>query len=126
MIEIYVLLSYIIIMKIIKEDPWLNQLKKGTFELTILMILKKEDSYGYEIVKRINELPFFSISQAAIYPILKRLLEYKLINFYTQEMEGRPSRKYYSLTKEGELLLFQRLSDYKKMYDGILTLGKEL
>lgn len=113
-------------MKTLNEDQWINQLKKGTFELNVLLILKKKDSYGYEIVKRFNELPFSSISQASIYPILKRLLVLNLISFYWIEMEGKPARKYYRITKEGENLLFQRLEDYKKVYESVLTLEKEL
>ncbi|MDG4657772.1 PadR family transcriptional regulator [Ectobacillus antri] len=113
-------------MKIIQEDQWLNQLKKGTFELSVLLILRKHESYGYEIVKKLNQLPFSSISQAAIYPILKRLLEHDLISFYWREIEGKPSRKYYRITEKGEELVFKRLEEYKKVYQSILTLEKEV
>lgn len=107
-------------------ENWLNQLKKGILELSVLLVLKKGDSYGYEIVKSLNNLDVFTISQAAIYPILKRLLSLNLITSYWIEVENNPDRKYYKITKEGEDLLTQRLISYEKLYTAIKYLEKEL
>ncbi len=48
-----------------------TQLKKGLLEICVLAVLKKEDSYGYKIVKDIS--PYIEISESTLYPILRRL-----------------------------------------------------
>lgn len=108
------------------SEKWLNQLKKGILELSVLLILKKGDSYGYEIVKTMNQLEAFTISQAAIYPVLKRLLTAQYITSYWVEVENNPARKYYKITEEGISLLTQRMVDYESLYTAIQFLDKEL
>ncbi len=105
---------------------WINQLKKGTIELCVLIILKKGDSYGYEIVTHLKRFPKFSISHAAIYPILKRLLNKDFISYYWKETEGKPARKYYKITKKGEDFLDIMLEEFKDLYTSVLCLEKEL
>ena len=47
------------------------QLKRGLLEVCVLTAIKKEDSYGYKIIKDIS--PYVSISESTLYHILKRL-----------------------------------------------------
>ena len=46
-----------------------TQLKKGLLEICVLAVLKKEDSYGYKIVKDIS--PYIEICESTLYPILR-------------------------------------------------------
>lgn len=74
------------------------QLKRGILEICVLSAIKKEDSYGYKIIKDIS--PYVKISESTLYPILKRLESSGFINVYTVEHNSR-LRKYYKITDEG-------------------------
>lgn len=63
------------------------QLKRGLLEVCVLTAIKKEDSYGYKIIKDIS--PYVSISESTLYPILKRLESSGLITVYTVECKIR-------------------------------------
>ncbi|PEJ59071.1 PadR family transcriptional regulator [Bacillus sp. AFS002410] len=107
------------------NDKFVNQLKKGLFELCILLILKKKDTYGYEINKRLNDLPLFGVSEGAIYPVLKRLVSYDYVNTYWVENEVGPARKYYSITKLGESLIDERMETFQLLFHSVSILKKE-
>lgn len=74
------------------------QLKKGLVEICVLAAIKKEDTYGYRIIKDIS--PYVQISESTLYPILKRLESSQLISVYTVEHNSR-LRKYYRITDSG-------------------------
>ena len=96
------------------------QLKKGLLELCILAVLRKEDSYGYKIVK--DSIKYIEISESTLYPILKRLENSSYVRCYSKEYNGR-LRKYYSITESGKQRLIESQNDYKqikKIYEFIL------
>ncbi|MCD7933999.1 MAG: PadR family transcriptional regulator, partial [Oscillospiraceae bacterium] len=74
------------------------QLKRGLLEVCVLTAIKKEDSYGYKIIKDIS--PYVEISESTLYPILKRLEASGCITEYTVEHNSR-LRKYYKITESG-------------------------
>ena len=53
------------------------QLKRGLLEVCVLAAIKKQDSYGYRIIKEIK--PYLEISESTLYPILRRLESAKLL-----------------------------------------------
>ncbi|MFC0187222.1 PadR family transcriptional regulator [Fictibacillus aquaticus] len=105
-------------------DSWIVQLRKGTFELAILSLVRDRAMYGYEISSALKDSPVFSISEGAIYPILKRMTEKEWIEFYWEDSFEGPRRKYYQITKEGSLILEDRIKKYKDIYDALILLGK--
>ena len=95
------------------------QLKRGLLEVCVLTAIKKEDSYGYKIIKDIS--PYVSISESTLYPILKRLESSGLITVYTVEHNSR-LRKYYHITDAGKERISEFLEEWKdvmKAYDFI-------
>ncbi len=74
------------------------QLRRGILEICVLAALKKNDSYGYKIIKDIS--PFVEISESTLYPILKRLESSDCLAVYTVEHNSR-LRKYYKITESG-------------------------
>lgn len=68
----------------------------------ILSFLSKGESYGYEIIKNIQELSNNNIvwKEGTLYPVLKKLTENGLIESEWKTIEGR-KRKYYKITKAG-------------------------
>lgn len=81
------------------------QLKRGLMEVCVLASLRKEDSYGYKIIKDIS--PYVSITESTLYPILKRLESAGCLSVYSVEHNGR-LRKYYRITQSGH----DKISDF--------------
>ncbi len=71
-------------------------------ELCVLVVLRKEDSYGYQIIKDVSDL--IEISESTLYPILRRLEMGGKVNSYTTQYNNR-LRKYFHLTEEGRQYL---------------------
>ena len=56
----------------------------------VLAIVKKEDTYGYEITRVLkNEL---DVSESTLYPVLRRLQKDDCLEIYDKEYSGRNRR----------------------------------
>lgn len=68
----------------------------------ILSLLAKGESYGYEIIKSIQELSNEEIiwKEGMLYPVLKKLCDNGLIGSEWKNVDSR-KRKYYRITKAG-------------------------
>ncbi len=76
----------------------------GAFSVPIILsILKKGDSYGYEIVQWVKETTSDEITwkEASIYPVLKKLEDNGLIKSYWKIIENERPRKYYTILSDG-------------------------
>ena len=91
-----------------------TQLKRGLLEVCVLAALRKEDSYGYQIIKDVSSA--IEISESTLYPILKRLETAKLLTVYSVEHSGR-LRKYYKITSSG----IDRILDFLDEWKDIMT-----
>lgn len=99
------------------------QFKKGVLELCVLILLKNNDRYGYELIQKISEK--FEISEGSIYPVLRRLTSEGYFTTYIKESNEGPSRKYYQLTKEGEQRLIQLSAEWQSFSNAVNELIKE-
>ncbi len=77
------------------------QFKKGVLELVVLICLHQHDMYGYEVVSEVSKV--IDVNEGTIYPLLKRLTNEKYFETYLVESTEGPPRKYYHLTKSGEI-----------------------
>lgn len=70
----------------------------------ILSILKQNDSYGYEIIKKVKELSASQInwSDGMLYPVLHRLEKQGFIKSYWQKAGQERKRKYYTINENGQ------------------------
>ena len=91
------------------------QLKKGLIEICVLASLKKNDSYGYQIIKDLSAC--VAISESTLYPILRRLESSECLKVYTMEHNGR-LRKYYHLTVKGR----ERNDEFLEDWDQIMNI----
>ena len=87
-----------------------SQLKRGLIEVCVLAAIRKQDSYGYQIIKDIS--PYLSISESTLYPILKRLESNGNLTVYSIEHNGR-LRKYYQITQAG----MDKIEDFKQEWN---------
>lgn len=83
-------------------EEWKSQLKRGTLEYCILLMISQKACYGYEILQTISQYPIIAAKESTIYPLLRRLLKDDYLSSTWQETtEGLPPRKYYAITQKG-------------------------
>lgn len=87
------------------------QFKKGVLELCVLVLISKEDQYGYELVQNISQR--IDIAEGTIYPLLRRLTKEGYFTTYLAESSEGPSRKYYSITEKGKQYMEQLVEEWK-------------
>ena len=90
-------------------DP---QLKRGLLDICVLSVLRREDSYGYQIIKDLSG--YIEISESTLYPILRRLEGGGCLTVYTVEHSGR-LRKFYRITPEGVGVIDQFLASWPEI-----------
>lgn len=92
-----------------------TQLKKGVLEMCILIQLSKQDMYGYEIMKIIQDV-FPDVYDGSIYTILRRIKGEGYTETYMRDVpSGGPSRKYYRITAPGREYCAQVIFEWEKM-----------
>ena len=99
------------------------QFKKGVLELIVLLAVRKNDMYGYELVADVSKV--VSVNEGTIYPLLKRLTNEKYFETYLRESTEGPPRKYYHLTASGVLYMEELRSEWMKLQDGVNSFLKE-
>lgn len=99
------------------------QFKKGVLNLCVLVLLDKQDHYGYELVQKISDQ--ISISEGSVYPLLRRLTKEGYFTTYLQESTEGPPRKYYQLTEAGRTYLQEQLKEWDNFTKGVNTLIQE-
>jgi DNA-binding PadR family transcriptional regulator len=79
----------------------LTEMLKGTLEGCVLQIIGAEETYGYAITRRLNELGFEDVIEGTVYTILLRLEKNGLVEVAKRASELGPPRKFYSLNDTG-------------------------
>jgi len=89
----------------------------------VLGILAEADSYGYAILRRINELSDGELdwTEGLLYPLLHRLERLGFVEASWQSVAGR-RRKYYRITKSGRT----ELTEQRRQWDTVVDALKEL
>lgn len=83
------------------------KIESGLLDACALAILKKGDTYGYEITQEMKK--GITVSESTLYPVLRRLQKDKLCRTYDKPYAGR-NRRYYSITDKG----LERLEEYRR------------
>lgn len=68
-------------------------------ELLLLSVIRKQESYGYQISQQLKGVS--DMKDSTLYPVLRRLSDNGFVEACDQQYQGR-NRKYYKLTKTGE------------------------
>jgi len=92
----------------------LTEMLKGTLEGCVLQIIGSEETYGYAITRRLNELGFTDVIDGTVYTILLRLERNNLVDVTKRRSEVGPPRKFYTLNDAGrrELATFWAKWEY--------------
>ncbi|WP_079478894.1 PadR family transcriptional regulator [Halobacillus salinus] len=103
-----------------------SQMLKGILEGCILSIIGKGETYGYEMVEKLNAYGFNMVKEGSIYPILIRMKKENLLTTTKKKLpSGGPSRKYYKLTDSGEEELQKFKQRWKAMSASVDCLIEE-
>jgi PadR family transcriptional regulator PadR len=82
-------------------DAWRSQLRKGTLELAVLLLLGRAPRYGLQLVDDLNAAGL-GVAEGSIYPLLSRLrTEGKVETEWVDRGVGH-AHKVYRLTAHGE------------------------
>lgn len=104
-------------------NEWRSQLKRGTLEFSILLMIAQGERYGYEIISRLEKNPILAAKESTVYPLLRRLLkEGVLTSAWRDSAEGLPPRKYYTITEAGR----RYLAAMEGEWDSLLSAMKEI
>lgn len=89
---------------------------RGYNDAIILSILSDEDSYGYEISKRIREGTdaLYVIKETTLYSAFTRLEKQGLIRSYPGEVTHGKKRTYYQITADGRASLTEKLLEWQQ------------
>ena len=79
----------------------LTEMLRGVLEGCVLEIISREQTYGYEITRRLNALGFTEVVEGTVYAILLRLEKNKLVDLEKKPSDMGPPRKFYTLNDAG-------------------------
>jgi DNA-binding PadR family transcriptional regulator len=83
-------------------------------EAAILGLLYEKPQYGYQIEKTIESWGMRNWTQigfSSIYYVLKKLEKKDLVESKIEKVEGKPSRKIYTITEAGKTEMKKKLTD---------------
>ena len=84
-----------------------TQLLKGVLDMAVLAVLRHDDGYGYDILRRLRAAGLDEIGDASVYGTLRRLFQAGYLTTYVVPSEEGPHRKYYALNTAGRDQLSQ-------------------
>lgn len=97
-------------------EDWKSQIKRGTLEFCVMLMLRNKPSYGYEIISTLEKYPILSAKENTIYPLLRRLLKEEYItSSWKESAEGLPPRKYYYVSDKGKEYIYAMTAEWKNL-----------
>lgn len=99
------------------------QFKKGVLELCVLVLIHRKDCYGYELAQAVSR--HIEVAEGALYPLLRRLVKEGYCTTYLQESTEGPPRKYYRLTRSGEIYMEAMVKEWKAFVSNVTNLIEE-
>lgn len=92
----------------------ITEMLKGVLEGSVLEIISRKPTYGYDITQQLRKLGFEDVVEGTVYTILVRLERGNLVSIEKRPSDVGPPRKFYSLTKSGhdELEMFWKKWDF--------------
>lgn len=107
------------------NEEWISQIKRGTLEYAIMLLIRKKDRYGYDLIQMLDSYPMLKTKESTMYPLLRRLEKNGYLESYWQTVdEGTPARKYYRITQTGRLYVDQLDKDWDTLISSISKLER--
>ncbi|WP_033295278.1 PadR family transcriptional regulator [Amycolatopsis jejuensis] len=103
----------------------ISQLLKGVLDLAVLAVLRDDDGYGYDVLRRLRVAGLDEVGDASVYGTLRRLYKAGLLTSYVVPSEEGPHRKYYSLNEPGRERLAESARTWRSFASTMDSLVKE-
>lgn len=108
------------------NEEWISQIKRGTLEYAVLLLMREENQYGYNLIQTLDAYPMLRTKENTVYPLLRRLLKNGYLESYWQNTDdGVPPRKYYRITESGCAYLDELNRDWTTLMDDIVKLRRK-
>lgn len=95
-----------------------SQMRKGTLEYCILLLLNKEPAYTSDIIQKLQTAKLIVV-EGTLYPLLTRLKNSGFLSYQWIESTQGPPRKYYQLTETGEEFLKELETSWQELNNTI-------
>lgn len=100
-----------------------SQMRKGTLEFCILLIISKGKVYASDILEQLKEAELLVV-EGTLYPLLSRLRKRELLAYTWEESKNGPPRKYFTLTEKGHNTVLELKETWDALNKSINSLGK--
>lgn len=91
------------------------QLLKGILDGCVLELISRQEIYGYDLIKGLQDKGFTDIKGGTVYPLLQKLEKNHLISGKSKPSQEGPNRKYFTITKEG----IEELENFKSQWNDL-------
>ena len=102
-----------------------TQLLKGVLDLAVLAVVKQEDGYGYDVLRRLRSAGLTEVGDASVYGTLRRLYSGGALTSYVVASDAGPHRKYYGITPAGIDQLDLQIKAWGEFSQAVTTLVEE-
>ena len=99
-----------------------TQLLKGVLDLAVLAVVRQEDGYGYDVLRRLRAGGLTEVGDASVYGTLRRLYAAGALTSYVVPSDEGPHRKYYGITPAGRDQLDRQTKDWSAFADAVTAL----
>lgn len=79
----------------------ITEMLKGVLEGSVLEIIGRNATYGYDITQQLRMLGFTDVVEGTVYTILVRLEKNGFVETEKRPSDVGPPRKFYALTDQG-------------------------
>ena len=96
-----------------------SQLVKGVLDVAVLAVVRDEDGYGYDVVRRLRTSGLDDVADASVYGTLRRLYQAGLLTSYVVPSDEGPHRKYYAINERGRAVLEDGIKSWQQFTDAV-------
>lgn len=108
-------------------NDWPPEWTRATLQHSALAIIAAEgETYGYEIIQRLERAGFGKVKGGTLYPILARLEADGLVTSRWGEGDGGPGRKFVAITDAGRHEMDGLRERWNEFATSIIDLWSEL
>ncbi len=104
-----------------------SQLVKGLLDVAVLAVVRDEDGYGYDVVRRLRAAGLEDVGDASVYGTLRRLYTAGALTSYVVPSDEGPHRKYYAINDRGRSVLEEGSKTWRAFadtVDGVLGISR--
>lgn len=96
-----------------------SQLLKGLLDVAVLAVVRDEDGYGYDVVRRLRAAGLQEVGDASVYGTLRRLYQAGSLTSYVVPSDEGPHRKYYAINERGRSVLEDGVKTWRAFADTV-------